>query len=804
MKVLIVQSEIESAQTLTEIFIQRGDEVYTTVDIGDAIPILQQEEPNLMVLDLHLPEDALFELLRGLQERYPDTGVIISNRYPDLSREMEVKEYGVNIFLRSPFSKTWVEQALKNLEHVDTEDEQSSRSIQSALPSVRISVRFKIILPYLLLALLLAMGAGYVVSRVALDTIEDRFVNNLIEVGQVTSAWLVEEESNRLETLRLLAFTDGLSTSIIENDSATLRDLVLGLVINNQEEAVEILDSQGVALVSIRHIPEGGRESYEFSRGDDIFAEAEFVQQVLNQQVDEQGDKFAGLIQAPWGDYFYIAGPITDDENQLVGAVLVGRSISTMVLETREKLLGEESAFAHVSLYDTTGRPLETTLKELEAINLSDESVSEILLRQDQDSQMRPLDVAGIEYREILGPWEVRGGQDIGLVGVSLAEHFLVRPSQQTQVQIYILATLGLLLIIVVGIILSRRITQPLKQVVAAASEISQGKWDVTVEPQGSDELAVLAHTFNYMVSHLKEGEIYRDLLGRTITPQVRDQLRKGLASGNLKLEGQNTIASVMITDIRSFTVISESEAPTTILGWLNQYYGELVPIINAYDGVTSEFIGDSVMAFFGVLPVTLDPSESARQVCMAAVDILQAVKAMNAKRLELGEPPMVTGIGVNTGEVAAGGMGTADRLHYAIIGDTVNVTQRIEDLTTELGETSAIISEDTYEALGNYRDNFMFTPMGSHIFKGKSEPIMVYRLLPIKIETRPPLLVNINTAPLDDLMILKGVSSKIANRIIEYRSTQGNFSDIKEIKKISGIGTIRFGCVSFALAGIL
>lgn len=785
MKILIVQSEVESAQTLTEIFIQRGDDVYTTVDIGDAIPILQREKPDLLVLDLHLPDDALFDLLRVLRERFPNVGVIISNRYLDLSRELKVKEYGVNVFLRAPFSKTWVEQALENLEQTDTKLEQISRKIKSALPSVRISVRFKIILPYLLLALMLAMGAGYVVSRVALDTIEDRFVNNLIEVGQLASTWLVEEESNRLETLRLLAFTDGLSESIINNDAETLRDLVLGLAINNQEEAIEILDSQGIALVSIRHTPRGGLESYDFSRGDHIFAEAEFVQQVLNQQVDEQGDKFAGLIQASWGTYFYIAGPITDDENQLVGAVLVGRSVSTIVLETRDKLLGEESTFAHVSLYDTTGQPLETTLKELDSISLSDESVSEIFLRQDQDSQMRPLDVTGIEYREILGPWEVRGGQDIGLVGVSLAETFLVRPSQQTQVQIYVLATLGLLLIIVVGILLARRITQPLNRVVTAASEVSQGKWDVFVEPQGSDELAVLTHTFNYMISHLKEGEIYRDLLGRTITPQVRDQFRRALASGSLKLEGQSTVASIMITDIREFTVISENESPSTILGWLNQYYGELVPIIGAYNGVANEFVGDSVMAFFGVLPVTLGPSESARQACMAAVDILQVVKAMNAQRQERGDPPMVTGIGINTGEIAAGGIGTADRLHYTVIGDTVNVTQRLEGLTREIGETSAIISQDTYEALGNYREHFNFTPMGSHIVRGKSEPIVVYRLLPLSLETTESSPININTADTLSLTDLPGIGPSLAERIIGNRP----YTTIEELLEVRGIG---------------
>jgi len=734
MKVLIVQSEIESVQTLTDIFFNRGDEVFSTLQVDDAITILQQEEPKLMVLDLHLPKDILLELLRTLQKRYPAVRVIISNRYPDLTREGDVKELGANIFLRAPFTIEWVEKALEKLEHVYPEEKQSVRSIKSAVPLVRFSVRLKIILPYLLLSLLLAMGVGYVVSQAAIDTIELRFVNNLIEVGKLTNTWLVEEESNRLETMRQLAFTVGLPESILENDSENLRDLVLGLAINNQEEAIEILDSQGVALISIHHSAEGGPASFDFSKGDNIFVEAEFVQKVLSQSSDDQGDKFAGLIHATWGDYFYVAGPIIDDQNQLVGAVLVGRSIPTMILETRELLLGNENTFAHVSLYDPNGESMGTTLIEVDNIDLPDETVTEIFDRQAYESQTRPLNVGGITYREILSPWEVRGDENIGLIGVSLAESFLVRPGQQTQVQIYILATLGLLLIIGVGMLLSRRITRPLKEVVDAASDVSKGNWDVAVEPKGRDELTVLAHSFNYMISNLKEGEIYRDLLGRTITPQVRDQLRGTLESGNLKLEGQNTIATMMITDIRSFTLISESESPKTILGWLNQYYGEIVPIVNANDGVTSEFVGDSIMAFFGILPVTLDPSESARQACIAAVDILKTVIAMNTKRKKEGIPPMVTGIGINTGEVAAGGIGTADRLHYSVIGDAVNVTQRLENLTKVLGETSAIISQGTYEALGDYRDSFNLSPMGGQIFKGKTEPIMVYRLLPTSV----------------------------------------------------------------------
>lgn len=795
MNVLIFQTVDDVSQTLVEIFTQRGDNVIVTFDFEDAKILLENQSCDLVVIDLHLPQDALHSFLRDLSLNYPNCKTIVSNRYPDLSREIDIKEQGTYAFLRAPFNKSRVEQAIKNVQEIVEKDTRKNSNIQTTIPRVRNPVSFQIILPYLLLSLLLAMGAGFVVSQVALDAIEERFLNNLIEAGQLSSAWMVEEETNRLETLRLIAFTGGLGEAIINQDSEQLRDLVLGITINNQEDAVEIINIDGVALLSLRHLVDGGREAYDISKGDDHYLNYDFIQKVLSQQDDDLGDKYAGVIQTSHGDYFYIAGPIVDNENQLIGAVLVGQSLSRLVFDTRENLLGAENTFAHISLYDFEGHPLSSTHVEFDDISIPEATAWEILDRQDEYSKTREINVAGIDYQEIIGAWEVRGGEDIGLFGVSLAETFLVRPSQVTQVQIFLIASFGFLLIITIGILLASRITRPLNRVVSAASQVSQGKLDVNVEPQGSDELAYLAHAFNDMVSHLREGEIYRDLLGRTITPQVRDQLRRGLASGNLRLEGQNTTASIMITDIRKFTVIAENQAPTQVLSWLNQYYGELVPIINAYDGVTNEFVGDSLMAFFGILPINLDPSESALQACSAAVDILRAVKTMNKERLERDEPPLVTGIGINTGEVAAGGMGTADRLHYSVIGDSVNVTQRLENMTKELGETSAIISQYTYVALDSHREKFSFIPLGSHVFKGKSESIDVYRLLPKDSDVLVNLL-NINTASIQELKTLDGISTNLARKISLYRSEQGNFKNCEEITKVKGISKQKYATI--------
>ncbi len=242
--------------------------------------------------------------------------------------------------------------------------------------------------------------------------------------------------------------------------------------------------------------------------------------------------------------------------------------------------------------------------------------------------------------------------------------------------------------------------------------------------------MAVLAHSFNYMVAGLQEGSVYRDLLGRTVSPEVRDQLRQTFTSGNLRLEGQEAVATVLMTDIRAFTTLSERSDPSTVLTWLNEYFGRLVPIIQAHGGVVNKFDGDAMLAFFGILPRRQSPKNGARAACLAAMEMLAVIDQLNQERIERGDPPFVTGIGINTGVVIAGGLGTSDRLHYTIIGDTVNTTQRLESLTRQLfNGNGVVIGHSTYLALAEFTGDFNLEPAGMHAIKGKSEQILIYRM---------------------------------------------------------------------------
>jgi adenylate cyclase len=210
----------------------------------------------------------------------------------------------------------------------------------------------------------------------------------------------------------------------------------------------------------------------------------------------------------------------------------------------------------------------------------------------------------------------------------------------------------------------------------------------------------------------------------------VRETLRQTFSSGNLRLEGQQALATVLMTDIRGFTSISEAVDAATVFQWLNEYFGQSVPLITAHGGVVNKFDGDAMLAFFGILPRMLSPKQSATAACQAALEVLEAIDGLNMQRRRRGEPPLITGIGINTGVVSAGGLGTSDRLHYTVIGDTVNTAQRIEGLTRDLMQTSGVlISQSTYAALGASAQRFCLEPQGAHQVKGKAEPITVYRL---------------------------------------------------------------------------
>jgi putative nucleotidyltransferase with HDIG domain len=375
------------------------------------------------------------------------------------------------------------------------------------LKVTRIPIRAKITLPYLFLSGALAIGAVYVVTQIIFDTIEERFTNQLIESGKLASEWMVREEEELLETLRLLSHAEGVAESIKREDAEILRQLTFGITLDHQEDAVEILDASGGYLLSMHHRQGGNLEEYEFSKfGDAPINEWPPVKNILNQQADQIGDKYAGFIPADWGDHFYVTGPVFDHDGHLSGIVMVGKKMSTLVRQIREETL------AQVTVYSFEGQVIASTfvdpqpLQSTEANSIIDRQ-ADSSLRRNMGVQ-RGLNINNIDYDEILGPWEIRGDIDLGIIGVAMPKTFLVSASNVTRIQIAILVSFALVLVILVGVNLATTITRPLLSLVQASSKVAEGDLNVQVDSRTNDEISVLANSFNQMVASLYRSKM--------------------------------------------------------------------------------------------------------------------------------------------------------------------------------------------------------------------------------------------------------------------------------------------------------
>ena len=374
------------------------------------------------------------------------------------------------------------------------------------IPDVRLSIRTKITVPYLILSIMLAVAAAYVITQLVTENVVERYNKQLFEAGKISSELLVGYETQLLETLRLLSNVEGVPRAILANDPGKLRSLSLGIIANDRQEAVEFLDVKGNHVLSIHHVRGGNPEDYEVTTGgQSFFSGLALVKEVLDQKSDARGDKFADLVTSESGDFLYVSGPVYDLQNELAGVILVGRSLPTLAEDIYSK------TFAQISFYQLSGQMIFSSLPfshnltpELAAYTISHKNESSTTLDL---SNQRNLTLVDIPFTEILGSWEVRGDHQIGVLGVALSKNSLVETSMVSRWRIFLLVAVTLLLVILLGFNLASAITEPLRRLVHASQKVAGGDLDIMVDPKSNDEISVLTESFNKMVASLNQSQ---------------------------------------------------------------------------------------------------------------------------------------------------------------------------------------------------------------------------------------------------------------------------------------------------------
>jgi class 3 adenylate cyclase len=262
-------------------------------------------------------------------------------------------------------------------------------------------------------------------------------------------------------------------------------------------------------------------------------------------------------------------------------------------------------------------------------------------------------------------------------------------------------------------------ISRPAGHLAGRMAAVGEGHLDVHARIDALDTFGALASHFNAMVEGLRQRDMIRETFGRYVTRQIADEI----LAGRVQLGGERRTATVLFSDIRGFTRMSEDLSPEEVVAFLNRYLSEMVDSVITHGGVLDKFIGDAVMAVFGVPVGNGGVDEDARAAVRCALDMCRRLDTLNDERRADGRPPIEIGIGVHTGELVAGNIGSPQRMQYTVIGDTVNVCSRIEGLTRGL-QRRILVSEVTAALLDG---SFLLERLDAMPVRGRNKPVGVF-----------------------------------------------------------------------------
>jgi class 3 adenylate cyclase len=283
-------------------------------------------------------------------------------------------------------------------------------------------------------------------------------------------------------------------------------------------------------------------------------------------------------------------------------------------------------------------------------------------------------------------------------------------------------AILGLLF----AALLTRNLVKPVRELLLGTKAIENGDLDIHIQISSADEIALLASSFNHMVGELRQKEAITETFGKYVDPRIV----KGLIEDRqFSQHGEKRIMTVFFSDLEGFTAISERFSAEGVVKLLNEYFTAMSESIRKSNGIIDKYIGDSIMAFWG--PPFTDAAEHPKLACLAALEQKERLRRFESQLPDLlgirrDLPRLNMRIGISTGEVIVGSIGSEVAKSYTVIGDNVNLASRLESVNKKYG-TSILICGEVWEMV---RDTIECREIDLVRVAGKTEPIRIFDVM--------------------------------------------------------------------------
>ncbi|MCG8563562.1 MAG: adenylate/guanylate cyclase domain-containing protein, partial [Desulfobacterales bacterium] len=257
---------------------------------------------------------------------------------------------------------------------------------------------------------------------------------------------------------------------------------------------------------------------------------------------------------------------------------------------------------------------------------------------------------------------------------------------------------------------------KPIDEIIRVLEAVKKGDYRERAQIFSTDEIGFAGERLNAMTEGLAERELIKDRFGKYVDRQIRDEI----LSGRIPLDGEIKEATILFADLRNFTPLVAVSDPKELIHILNAYFNEMAQAIKAHNGLILQFIGDEVEAVFGA-PV--DNPGHRTDAVRAALEMRTRLAQLNRDFQRRGIPPLAHGVGIHTGPVLAATIGSDDRAAYSLIGDTVNLASRIQELNKRF-KTDILVSSEMADQIHTIA---RLVPMPRVTVKGKENPIGVF-----------------------------------------------------------------------------
>jgi adenylate cyclase len=249
------------------------------------------------------------------------------------------------------------------------------------------------------------------------------------------------------------------------------------------------------------------------------------------------------------------------------------------------------------------------------------------------------------------------------------------------------------------------------------------------IYPPGALALGFAVSQVYRLLFEQAQQQMMRDVMARYLSPSVSQWILK--RPERLTLGGETRTMTAFFCDLRGFTTLSQAMDPQALVSLLNDYMSAMTEIVFRHDGVLDKYIGDEIMAFWNA---PMDQLDHANRACATALDMVQRLHELREQWKVRGSPQLDLGIGINTGPMVVGNMGSRDRLAYTVLGDAVNIASRLQGVNKDYG-TRVLVSEATKRAAG---DSFVYRFLDHVQVKGRTEPLAVYEVVAYKCKVDP------------------------------------------------------------------